>query len=180
LRCSSGGWRLFERERQLAYLPQRLDEFSRIFEALSNQADELRRKQVTLEPLQEQLGQVHDMSAQVRAQFQLVDTPERRVNALQGTASDMHEEFTALLAQHAELAKKSDEFEQKMKALADREAGVAAVKEEPDTVHQISASSKADLQCISDHHQDLALLRSRLEELLTLTAAAEQKIRRIL
>lgn len=146
--------KLIEHERQLSYLPERLEEFSRIFEALTNQADELRRKQASLEPLQEQL------------------------NALQAMASDMDEKFTALFARQAELAQKSDEFEQKLMALADREPVVRAVKEELDTVHQMSEKSKADLQYLSDHGEDLSLLRRRLEELLTLTAAAEQKIRR--
>ena len=115
--------RLVEYERQLSFLPERMEEFSRTFEALTNQANALQMKQ-------------------------------------------------------AELAQKSDEFEQKLKALADREPVVSAVKEELDTVHQISAKSKADLQYINEHSEDLSLLRSRLEELLTLTAAAEQKIRR--
>jgi uncharacterized coiled-coil DUF342 family protein len=146
---------LIQHERHLSFLPQRLDEFSRIFQTLSDQADELRRKQVSLEPL------------------------EQRLNALQATASDMDEKFTALVARQAELALKLDEGEQKMTALAGRDALVAAVKEALDNVQEMSARSKADLQYISDHREDLALLRSRLEELLTLTGAAEEKIRRI-
>jgi chromosome segregation ATPase len=132
---------LLERERQLAYLPQRLEDFSRTFQALTEQSNELRSRQASLEPLQERIAQL-----------------ERR---------------------HEELAQKSDELAQKMKALADGESVISAVKEALDTVHQMSARSKADLQYISDHREDLALLRSRLEELLTLTGAAEQKIRRI-
>ena len=41
------------KEQQLAYLPQRFDEFSRSFQTLSDQADELARKQASLETLQE-------------------------------------------------------------------------------------------------------------------------------
>ena len=41
------------KEQQLAYLPQRFDEFSRTFQTLLDQADELARKQASLETLQE-------------------------------------------------------------------------------------------------------------------------------
>ena len=136
---------LIECERQLTYLPPRLDEFSTIFQALTEEADELRRKHARLD----------------------------------ARASDLGEQVTALTARHAELSLKLDEGEQKMKVLADREALVTAVKQELDAVHQMSARSKADLQYLSEHREDLALLRSRLEELLSLTGAAEQKIRRI-
>jgi DNA repair exonuclease SbcCD ATPase subunit len=166
---------LIQHERHLSYLPERLDEFSRTFEALTDEVDELRRKQERLT----QPGQVHDREAALEAQLtgeriHAVDTLEGRLAAMQATVSDMDEKFTALIARQAELALKLDEGEQKMKALADRDAVVIAVKEALDNLHEMSARSKADTHYLSD----LALLRSRLEELLTLTEAAEQKIRR--
>ena len=117
------------------------------------------------------------MERLVEYERQLSYLPER-LEEFSRTFEALTNQANELQMKQAELAQKSDEFEQKLKALADRDPVVRAVKEELDTVQQMSAKSQADLQYISDHREDLSLLRSRLEELLTLTAAAEQKIRR--
>ena len=64
----------------------------------------------------------------------------------------------------AELAQKSAEIDLKMKALVEREAVVTAVKAEVDSVHQISARSKADLQYVSDHREEVATLRRQVQD----------------
>jgi chromosome segregation ATPase len=117
------------------------------------------------------------MERLVEFERQLSYLPER-LEEFSRTFEALTNQASELRMTQAELAQKSDELEQKLKALADRETVVSAVKGELDTVHQMSAKSKADLQYINEHSEDLSLLRSRLEELLTLTAAAEQKIRR--
>ena len=59
----------------------------------------------------------------------------------------------ALEAKMDELAQKSNEIDQKMKAILEREALVTAVKSEVENVYQISARSRADLQYVSDHRE---------------------------
>ncbi len=45
-----------------------------------------------------------------------------------------------------------------------------------DNVHQISARSKADLQYVSDHREEVAALRRQVQELLAKAGETEEKI----
>ena len=75
----------------------------------------------------------------------------------------------------AELGQKSADIDQKMKALAERDAVISAVKAEVDSVHEISAKSRADLQYVADHREEVAALRRQVQELLG-TAGATQEL----
>ena len=76
----------------------------------------------------------------------------------------------------AELGQKPAEIEQKMKALAERETLVNSVKAEVDTVHQISAKSRADLQFVSDQREEVASMRRQVQDLLAKAGETEDKI----
>ena len=56
----------------------------------------------------------------------------------------------------SELAQKSADVDQQIKAITERESVVAAVKAEVESVHLISARSKADLNYVSEHREDVA------------------------
>jgi chromosome segregation ATPase len=65
-----------------------------------------------------------------------------------------------------ELGRSTEVVEQKIKAISERDALVAAVKAEVETVHKISSRSKADLQFVTDHRTEVTDLRAKVEDLL--------------
>jgi chromosome segregation ATPase len=76
----------------------------------------------------------------------------------------------------AELARGAETVEQKIKAIAERDVLVQAVKAEVESVHKISSRSKADLQFVTDHRTDVADLRAKVEDLLGRVSDTDAKI----
>ena len=76
----------------------------------------------------------------------------------------------------AELARGAETVEQKIKAIAERDVLVQAVKAEVESVHKISSRSKADLQFVTDHRSDVADLRAKVEDLLGRVDDTDTKI----
>ncbi len=76
----------------------------------------------------------------------------------------------------AELARGAETVEQKIRAIAERDVLVQAVKQEVETVHKISSRSKADLQFVTDHRSDVADLRGKVESLLGIVDDTDAKI----
>lgn len=76
----------------------------------------------------------------------------------------------------AELARGAESVEQKIKAIAERDVLVQAVKAEVETVHKISSRSKADLQFVTDHRADVTDLRAKVEDLLGRVDDTDTKI----
>ena len=88
---------LSTRESQLAYLPQRVEEFSRMFEVLMSQAHEIGQKQAGLETLQSEL-------ARVTEPMQFVETLEGRLNALHAVAAEVDQNLASQLKHRQELS----------------------------------------------------------------------------
>ena len=65
-----------------------------------------------------------------------------------------------------DLDRSAEAVEQKIKSLADREVLVQAVKAEVENIRQISSRSKADLQFVAEHRNDVTDLRAKIEDLL--------------
>ena len=76
----------------------------------------------------------------------------------------------------AELARGAETVEQKIKAIAERDVLVQAVKAEVEAVHKISSRSKADLQFVTDHRTDVADLRAKVEDLMGRVSDTDSKI----
>jgi hypothetical protein len=74
------------------------------------------------------------------------------------------------------IGSKSIDLDATLKALADREAIVTAVKAELDTVHEIGARSKADLQYLAQHRDEMATLREQVHDLLAKTEQTEDRL----
>ena len=75
-----------------------------------------------------------------------------------------------------QLEQRAGDLDDKMQTLADREAVVRSVKEEVDQVHQVSLKSRADLEFVSGHRDEIATVRQRVDALLATAADAEDKI----
>ena len=76
----------------------------------------------------------------------------------------------------ADLVRATESVEQKLKAIAEREALVQAVKAEVESVHKISSRSKADLQFVTDHRAEVSDLRTKVESLLSVVDDTDTKI----
>ncbi len=76
----------------------------------------------------------------------------------------------------ADLKQMTDEVERKIQGLAARESVVDAVKREVDSVHQISARSKADLQHVEEHRSAVASLKGQVDELLGYIGDTETRL----
>ena len=76
----------------------------------------------------------------------------------------------------SELSQKAADLDQKIKGIAERDAVVSAVKAEVDNVHRISAQSRADLEYVTEHRDEVTALRRQVQELLATAAATEDKI----
>src|SRR5205823_3219061 len=74
-----------------------------------------------------------------------------------------------------ELAQKSTEIDQKMKGITERESLLNAGKAEVDNVYQISARSRADLQYVSDHRDEVPALRRPAQARLSAAPDTEEK-----
>src|SRR4029077_4754750 len=92
---------------------------------------------------------------------QLLHT-DKKIDAFEGRLND--------------LDRGADTVEHKIKALADRQALVQAVTAEVENIRQISSRSKADLQYVSEHRDDVTDLRAKVEDLLGRLGATDGKI----
>ncbi|HEY5618202.1 MAG TPA: hypothetical protein VIK60_09660 [Vicinamibacterales bacterium] len=70
------------------------DEFRTSFQALLGQAEELAKKQASLETLQDQLAQVHDMSVRTTADIESFRQSRADLEALQKDVQDFHHAYT--------------------------------------------------------------------------------------
>ena len=75
----------------------------------------------------------------------------------------------------AELSDKAGGLDQMIKGILERQVVVRAVKIEVDSVHEISARSRADLQFVTDHRDEVAAVRSQINDLLATAQEAEEK-----
>ena len=79
-------------------------------------------------------------------------------------------------AKMAELSDKAGTLDQTIKGILERQAVVGAVKTEVDSVHEISARSRADLQFVTDHRDEVAAVRSQINDLLTTARETAEKV----
>ena len=70
----------------------------------------------------------------------------------------------------------SDDVDRKIQGIAAREAFVGSVKKEVDEVHQISQRSRADLQHVADHRNEVEQLRKRVDVALKGVGETEERI----
>jgi chromosome segregation ATPase len=75
-----------------------------------------------------------------------------------------------------ELSDKAVALDQAIKGILERQALVGAVKTEVDSVHEISARSRADLQFVTDHRDEVAVVRSLMNDLRATARETEEKV----
>jgi archaellum component FlaC len=137
--------------RKQAELDARLDV------TLSKMAPAEGRKQATNQGALE--AELDTQLMRLKERLGFIDEIEARVHNAHSTASDIERKLA-----------------EQMKALADREALVQAVTAEVENIRQISSRSKADLQFVAEHRDDVSDLRAKVEDLLGRVGDTDGKI----
>jgi chromosome segregation ATPase len=79
-------------------------------------------------------------------------------------------------ARLAEIKQAHDDLERHHEAIASREQLVSAIKQEVETVHLISARSRADFDYVSQHRGEVSALKVQVDHLLSRLADTSQQI----
>lgn len=146
-------------------------------------SDELARAGAIKEELLGELSRVQakqrDAVSQTEAAEDQLKRAETMVKQLEQRRTQLafsEKKIASFEQRLAELARGAETVEQKIKAIAEREVLVQAVKAEVESVHKISSRSKADLQYVTDHRSEVADLRAKVEDLLGRVDDTDSKI----
>lgn len=146
-------------------------------------SDELGRAAAIKEELLSELGRVQarqrDAVTQTDAAEDQLKRAETMVKQLEQRRTQLafsEKKISTFEQRLTDLARATEGVEQKMKAIAEREALVQAVKAEVESVHKISSRSKADLQFVTDHRAAVSELREKVEDLLSRVNDTDTKI----
>jgi chromosome segregation ATPase len=145
--------------------------------------DELGRATALKEAVLAELAKVQAGQRDAVAQIDLADDQLQRAEAMTRALEQRRTQLqateqaiAAFEARLAELHRGSERVDQKIQSLADREALVQAVKTEVDTIREISARSRADLQFVTDHRSAVSDQRARIEELMARAVETDDKM----
>ena len=145
--------------------------------------DELTRAAAIKDELVSELAriQTHQRDAAARAettedQIKRTETMYKQIEQRQGQLAFSEKKVALVEAKMAELSDKAGTLDQTIKGILERQAVVGAVKTEVDSVHEISARSRADLQFVTDHRDEVAAVRSQINDHLTTARETAEKI----
>ena len=146
-------------------------------------SDELTRAAATKDELVSELAriQTHQRAVAARAettedQIKRTETMYKQIEQRQGQLAFSERKVALVEAKMAELSDKAGTLDQTIKGILERQAVVGAVKTEVDSVHEISARSRADLQFVTDHRDEVAAARSQINDLLITARETAEKI----
>ena len=145
--------------------------------------DELVRAAAMKDELISELARIQtrqrDVTAQVETtedQVKRTETMYKQIEQRRGQLVFSEKKVVLVEAKMAELSEKAGGLDQRIKGILERQAVVGAVKIEVDSVHKISARSRADLQFVTGHLDELAAVRSQVNDLLATAQETEEKI----
>ena len=136
-------------------------------------------KEVVLAELARVQGRQRDAVAQTDVADDQIKRAEAMVKQLEQRCTQLlHSEkhIAALEGRLDELGRSSEAVEHKIQSLADQEVLVQAVKAEVENIRQISGRSKADLQFVSEHRNEVTELRGKVEDLIGRVEDTDGKI----
>jgi chromosome segregation ATPase len=120
-----------------------------------------------------------DVSAQLEAsddQLKRLEAASKQLDQRRAQVAFSEKRIAVFETKFGELAQMTEEIDTKIQALTQREAIVETVRKEVAGVHEISARSKADLQYVEAHRNDVAALRERVEEVLACINETETRL----
>ena len=135
--------------------------------------DELARADAIKEELISELARIQtrqrDATAQVEAtedHLKRTETMHKQLEQRRTQLVFSEKKVAAVEVKMSELAQRAAGLDQTIKGILERQAVVAAVKAEVDSVHDISARSRADLQFVTEHRDEVAAVRRQIKDLL--------------
>jgi hypothetical protein len=173
------------------------DALGTAYRTLVAQAGDMARKQGDLEArLDAALGKVAlvdqgsklathlgELEAELDAQLirvedrlKFIDALEQRVDTLHAAAEDGERKLADLLARRSEIESLMSRCDALAAQVADAQHAAQA---EVDNIRQISSRSKADLQYVAEHRNDVTDLRAKVEDLLGRVSETDGKIAQI-
>jgi chromosome segregation ATPase len=109
-----------------------------------------------------------------------------RSGALSGLAADMAAmrarqddavaQAAALTSKLEEFAQRSDDIDQRVRALGDRGLKVSAVESEIDAVERMLATSELDSRVVGERQQEVTALRRQMHDLMAMVDATKERI----
>ena len=131
--------------------------------------DELARVQARQ---REALARAESAEEQLRRAETMYSSLEQRRSQLVFS----EKKLAAVEIRMAELTRMAADIDTRMRQLNERDAIVSAVKAEVESVHQISARSREDLQYMSAHRDEVVALRRQVQDLLSRAGEVAEKI----
>ena len=146
-------------------------------------SEELGRSTTVRDELLADLARVQDRQRDVLAHVEATEDQLKRTEKLfkqldqrRSQLAFAEKKMGAFEARIAELKQSTDEFDRKIQAIAAREALVAAVKKEVESIYAISARSRADLDHVAEHRGDLEQLKASVDDLLSRIGETDERI----
>ena len=155
-----------ERLKQIQGVSEELTRASTIKEELT---EELGRVQARQRDVGTHVKTAEDQIAQVTKQLKQLDQRHTQLSFAEKRIAGFEGRLT-------ELKTLSDSVESQIQAIATREAFVGSVKKGVDEVHQISQRSRADLQHVVDHRNQVDALRAQLDAALKSVGETEERM----
>jgi chromosome segregation ATPase len=157
---------LAERTQYMQALSEELMRAEQTKNVLLGELDAVQRRQ------RETIGQTEACEDQLlRVERIFKQLEERRAQITVG-----ERKLAAVEARLADIKQASDDLERSHHAIASREQLVSAIKEEVETVHMISARSRADLDYVVQHRGEVSALKVQVDHLSSRIADTNQRI----
>ena len=125
---------------------------------------EARQKEVSLhvESADDQLQKLQAAAASAETGRAQLATADKRLSAFQSRLEELHG--------------LTEEVDRRVQELGQREAIVEAVRRQVEAVHSVGMKSRADLEYVESHRNELAALRDRVDELVGCIGETESRL----
>lgn len=155
-----------ERQRQIQSLSEELNRSAAIKEELLGELARVQARQ------RDTLGQIEASDDQLKR----VETMFKQLEQRRAQLVFAEKKIGAFETRIAELKQLTDQIDRQIDGIGQRQALVSAVRGEVESVHEIGARSKADLQYVSEHRGDVAALKTAVDEVLSNIGQTAEKI----
>ena len=136
-------------------------------------SDSLERSVTVRNELLAELSGIEKRQRDVVAQIEATGTQMKQVEGLVRTVDERRGQMTVTEMKLSSVEQRlgaldaaTQAIDDKMRGLAERDAMVTAVRQSVDAINAVSAKSRADLEYVTTHRQDVAAIRERLDTLL--------------
>src|SRR5262249_32360297 len=124
-------------------------------------------------------GRQRDAVAQIQSsedQLARAEKMFRQLEQRRTQAAVCEKKLAAVECRLGAIPRPADELDKSIQSISSREQLVSAVKAEVESVHEISARSRADLAHVTEHRAEVAALKTRVDDLLSRIAETDERI----